>query len=400
MILGERLANFDAIVLGAGGAGLMYALHAGRRGKRVLVIDHNDKIGGKILISGGGRCNFTNLDVRPIHYVSENEHFCKSALSRYRPEDFIEMLREHQIPFHEKKLGQLFCDRSARDIVEMLGRECAKSGVEIRLGTKLERVTRKDDGTFAVLTSEGAFTAPAFVVASGGYSIPKIGATGIGFKLAKQFGLRVTETRPALDGFTFSMTDTPFYRELAGLPVDCVLSCNGKSFRENILFTHVGLSGPAALQGSLHWNPGDAVMINLVPDLDPVEHLARRRAEGSRALLRTVLAELIPSRLADQLCKQRFPLDPTLPQAPEKSVAAFAQELRQWKIVPAATVGYGKAEVTRGGVDTNELSSKTMEARKVPGLYFIGEVVDVTGWLGGFNFQWAWASGWAAAQAL
>jgi len=418
--------DYDAIVLGAGGAGLMCALHAGRRGKRVLVLDHADKIGGKILISGGGRCNFTNTVVKPLNYVSENEHFCKSALSRYTPEDFIEMVRAHEIPFHEKKLGQLFCDRSARDIVEMLRKECAQAGVEIRLRTKIERVLKTETG-FEVHTSEsigvgGAGSAPsvantsssltppassstplsarAVVVATGGFSIPRIGATGIGYKLARQFDLKVTETRPALDGFTFSDADMSFYRDLAGLSVDCVLSCKRISFRENILFTHVGLSGPAALQVSLHWNPGDAIEIDLLPDRDPAEHFQRRRQEGSRSLLRTLLAELLPSRLADQLCRMRFPQDPTLAQTPEKALAVFCQDLRHWKIVPSGTVGYSKAEVTRGGVDTHELSSKTMEAKKVPGLYFIGEVVDVTGWLGGFNFQWAWASGWAAAQSL
>jgi predicted Rossmann fold flavoprotein len=389
----------DVLILGAGGAGLMCALHAARRGLRVLILDHADKIGGKILISGGGRCNFTNIDARPANYVSENEHFCKSALSRYTPADFLEMVRAHGIPFHEKKLGQLFCDRSARDIVEMLGLECQRAGVEIRLRHKILKTERAENG-FAVETDHGAFAAPSLVVATGGLSIPKIGATGLGYKIAKHFGLRVTETRPALDGFVFADADTPFFAALAGTACDTTIACGGLSFRENILFTHKGLSGPAALQASLHWSLGEALEIDLLPDGDAAEHFRRKREEGSRSLLRTVVGELMPARLADAMVSKHFPADLPFYQANEKALAAFAESLHRWTPVPSGTVGYSKAEVTRGGVDTNELSSKTMEARKVPGLYFVGEVVDVTGWLGGYNFQWAWASGWAAAQAL
>jgi predicted Rossmann fold flavoprotein len=401
--LGEarsRVKAWDAVILGAGGAGLMCALQAARRGRRVLVLDHADKVGGKILISGGGRCNFTNTGASPAQYVSRNPHFCKSALSRFPAESFIELVRAHGIPFHEKKLGQLFCDRSARDIVQMLQAECDAAGVAFELGVKILGVTREDGAGYRVQTSAGERTAPALVVATGGLSIPKLGATGLGYDLARQFGLRLVARRPALDGFMFAEADVPFYRELAGVSVDCVLACNGFAFRENILFTHAGLSGPAALQVSLHWNTGDEITADLLPGHDTLAWLAERRRAGSRALVKTLLGELLPQRLADALCARHLGAGVAMHQTSEKALAAFATELHRWVIRPRDTVGYQKAEVTRGGVDTDELSSKTMEAKKVPGLYFIGEVVDVTGWLGGYNFQWAWASGWAAAQAV
>ena len=396
--------GYDVVILGAGGAGLMCALQAGRRGLGVVVLDHAETVGGKILISGGGRCNFTNLEALPINYVSQNEHFCKSALSRYLPQDFIAMVEDHEIPYHEKKLGQLFCDRSARDIVAMLKTECDKVGVDIRLSCKIEDVRRapvaENETGFLIETNMGIFSGTSLVVATGGLSIPKIGATGIGYKIARDFGLKVTETKPALDGFVFSSADTTQYKELAGLSVDTIITIHGKSFRENVLFTHVGLSGPAALQASLHWNAGDAIEINFLPDVKILDHLLKRKSDGHRVLLKTALGEFLPNRLADQLCAQKLPENPGLHQINEKALAAFCNELEHWTLTPRGTVGYSKAEVTRGGVDTTELSSKTMESKKVPGLYFIGEVVDVTGWLGGYNFQWAWASGWAAAQSF
>jgi predicted Rossmann fold flavoprotein len=391
----------DVIIIGAGGAGMMCAIHAARRGRDVLLLDHSRKLGGKILISGGGRCNFTNLGAGPANYVSNNPHFCKSALSRYPSENFIQMVREHGIPFHEKKLGQLFCDESAQAIVDLLKTECDRAGARFLLECRIIRVERVEGGGFRLETSQGDFECDSLVVATGGLSIPKIGATGFGYELARQFGLELVETAPALDGFTFGDRETQSLRELAGISIDCVIRCNGISFRENILFTHAGLSGPAALQASLHWRPGDAVEIDLLPgNPDCLGWFLARKREGNRSIVRNLLAELLPARFSERFCDLYFPSTLPLPQVSEKALEAFCRQLHAWKIVPSGTVGYSKAEVTRGGVDTDELSSKTMEARKVPGLYFVGEVVDVTGWLGGYNFQWAWASGWAAGQAV
>jgi hypothetical protein len=395
----------DVIILGAGGAGMMCAIHAARRGRSVVLLDHSKKLGGKILISGGGRCNFTNMGAGPANYVSRNPHFCKSALSRYRPDEFIQMVRDHGIAFHEKKLGQLFCDHSAQDIVDLLKSECDTAGAQFELECKIEKVERLPESEgenlrFRIETSKGVFESESLVVATGGLSIPKIGATGFGYQLAEQFGLKLVDRAPALDGFTFSGTEMNSLSALSGISIDCVIECNDKSFRENILFTHSGLSGPAALQASLHWYPGDTVTIDLLPGQDVFQFFLRKKKEGSRAIVRNLLSELLPSRFAELFCELFFPSELPLPQVSEKSLEAFCELLHAWKFVPSGTVGYNKAEVTRGGVDTDELSSKTMEARKVPGLYFIGEVVDVTGWLGGYNFQWAWASGWAAGQAV
>ena len=389
----------DVIILGAGGAGLMCAIHATKRGRSVVLIDHATKIGGKILISGGGRCNFTNTGATHANYVSENPHFAKSALSRYLPSDFIAMVKEHGIAFHEKKLGQLFCDVSARDIVAMLESEVKKAGVELKLGCKIQSVAKVTEG-FEVTTDRGAISCASLVVATGGLSIPKLGATGIGYDIAKQFNLKIVATRPALDGFTFTEADTPFYSQLSGLSADVTLSCNGTVFRENILFTHAGLSGPAALQSSLHWKEGDTVSIDFFPENDIFAELIEKKKQGNKGHVKNLLTEKLASRLAENLCAKWGLPDLPLPQVPEKKFEQFCQAIHGWKIIPLSTVGYSKAEVTRGGVDTNDLSSKTMEAKKVPGLFFIGEVVDVTGWLGGYNFQWAWASGWAAGQAV
>lgn len=400
--MSTEVRKVDVCILGAGGAGMMCAIHAARRYRSVLLLDHSKKLGGKILISGGGRCNFTNLGAGPGNYVSRNPHFCKSALSRFKPNDFIEMVQEHRIPFHEKKLGQLFCDGSAQAIVDLLKSECEQAGAEFLLETRIEKIVRKEgEGVrFHLETSRGPVECESLVVATGGLSIPKIGATGIGYEIARQFGLKIVETAPALDGFTFGSEHEAFFRELAGVSVDCTIEAGGVVFRENILFTHSGLSGPAALQASLHWKKGEAVTIDLLPGVKLFEWFLAKKRAGERGIVRNLLSEHLPSRFAAKMCELHFPSELPLPQVSEKALEQFCGLLHAWKIQPSGTVGYSKAEVTRGGVDTDELSSKTMEAKKVPGLYFIGEVVDVTGWLGGYNFQWAWASGWAAAQVV
>jgi len=401
--------KYDAIILGAGAAGLMCALQAGRRGRKVLLLDHMNKVGGKILISGGGRCNFTNTETSHAQFVSENEHFCKSALSRYKPSDFLEMIKAHNIAYHEKKLGQLFCDRSASDIVRMLEAECNTAKVETRLGTEVKGVQQleasdKLEHRFEVETPSQKFLAKSLVVATGGLSIPKIGATGLGYQIARQFGLEIVPTRPALDGFTLTNPAYAMIKELSGVSIDCILTCNGHSFRENILFTHKGMSGPAALQGSLHWKEKSHVVINLSPDRNMREVLLKKKQEKAQASLVKLLGEFLPQRFADGFADHFLPHSEearkAICQVSDKVLLEWAQQINNWSLLPSGTVGYSKAEVTRGGVNTNELSSKSMEARKVSGLYFIGEVVDVTGWLGGYNFQWAWASGWAAAQDL
>ncbi|HEX5035986.1 MAG TPA: NAD(P)/FAD-dependent oxidoreductase [bacterium] len=387
----------DVLILGAGGAGLMCAVEAGKRGRKVVVLDHAKKAGGKILISGGGRCNFTNTGTEARAYVSENPHFAKSALSRFAPEDFIALVKAHGIPFHEKKLGQLFCDRSARDILNLLLAECEKAGAELRLETSVRGVAREGDG-FRVSTSRGTFEAPSLVVATGGLSLPKIGATGLGYEIARQFGLDIVETAPALDGFKLARPLLAALEGLSGVSVDSVVTCGGASFRENILFTHLGLSGPAALQASLYWRRGGEVVVNLLPETDAADWLIGKKREGSKAEPKNLLTAFFAKSFSEKFCA--LAKTPALPlvQIGDKALEGLGALLNGWRIVPTGTVGYDRAEVTRGGVSTNELSSKTMEAKTVPGLYFIGEVVDVTGWLGGYNFQWAWASGWAAGQ--
>jgi predicted Rossmann fold flavoprotein len=415
----ETPSFVDTLVLGAGGAGMMCAIQAGRRGRSVRLVDHAAKIGGKILISGGGRCNFTNLGTGPANYVSRNPHFCKSALSRFVSSDFVKMVETHGIAYHEKKLGQLFCDGSAQAIVTMMEAECRDAGADFWMGTKVEGIekllaeepTDETAPRFRVLTSRGPVECRSLVVATGGLSIPKIGATGFGYDIARQFGLKLVDQVAALDGFVFNPVTHEIVpglksADLSGVSIDCRISCNDIAFRENILFTHAGLSGPAALQASLHWNPGDEVTIDLLPEPPQggtLEWLLRKKKEGNRSIVRNLLSELLPSRFTDRFCDLYLPQTQQmlpLPQVSEKALEALCQRIHEWKIIPAGTVGYSKAEVTRGGVDTDELSSKTLETRKVPGLYFIGEVVDVTGWLGGYNFQWAWASGWAAGQVV
>ncbi len=391
------MLKFDVVVIGAGGAGMMCAIHAGQRGRTVALIDHVTVIGRKILISGGGRCNFTNIHAGPDNYVSGNPHFAKSALSRYSPGDFIEMVEKHRIDYHEKKLGQLFCDGSAQQIVDMLVSECESQSVRFLKGRIVKEVIKEDE--FLIHTNTETVSCESLVIATGGLSIPQIGATGFGYSIAKQFDVNVVETVPALDGFNFSKADLAKFKELTGVSVDSIVSINKAAFRENILFTHTGLSGPASLQASLYWNSGNALSINIAPEVDPVAYFNDRFAEGSNKEVKNVLAEIIPRRLAEILCTMEN-IKGNISELSEAKLRSLTAKLQSWQITPQGTVGYKKAEVTRGGVDTNALSSKTMEAKKVPGLYFIGEVVDVTGQLGGYNFQWAWASGYAAGQAV
>jgi predicted Rossmann fold flavoprotein len=387
---------FDAVVIGAGAAGLMCALTAGQRGARVLLLDHLDKAGAKILISGGGRCNFTNLHCAPERFISANPHFHKSALDRYTQHDFIALVERHRIAYHEKTLGQLFCDGSARAIVAMLLTECAAGHVDVRLAHRVADVSRADG--FRIDTDKGSFTAPALVLATGGLSIPKMGATGFTYDVARRFGLRITETVPGLVPLTAAPAALGLTEILSGISLDAVAAFGPHSFRENILFTHRGLSGPAILQISSYWRHGEAITLDLAPGRDAEALLKERKRSRPKAEPKTVLGELFPARLAQELAKS-LPND-TMANVPDRTLAAFAGRLKRWEVKPGGSEGYAKAEVTVGGVDTRDLSSKTMEARNVPGLHVIGEAVDVTGWLGGYNFQWAWSSGRAAGEAI
>jgi predicted Rossmann fold flavoprotein len=385
---------FDAIVIGAGAAGLMCALTAGQRGRKVLLLDHLDKVGAKILISGGGRCNFTNLHCAPERFLSANPHFHKSALDRYTQHDFIALVERHRIPTYEKTLGQLFCDGSARAIVAMLLAECAAGHVDVRLGHSVTDISRGDN--FRIETDKGTFTAASLVLATGGLSIPKMGATGFTYDIARRFGLRTTETLPGLVPLTATPEALGVGEVLSGISLDAIASCGSQSFRENILFTHRGLSGPAILQISSYWREGETISLDLTPELDAEAFLKERKRARPKAEPKTILAELFPARLAHALAGS-LPQE-TMANIPDRTLGAFAARLRHWEVKPTGSEGYTKAEVTVGGIDTRDLSSKTMEARGVPGLYVIGEAVDVTGWLGGYNFQWAWSSGWCAGQ--
>ena len=385
--------SYDAVVLGGGAAGLMCAIIAGQRGRRVAVLEHADRIGKKILISGGGRCNFTNVLCRAENFLSSNPHFCKSALARYTPQDFIALVDKHRIPYHEKTLGQLFCDRSAQDIVAMLEEECRAAGVEIFTATKVQEVRRGD--TFVVLAGGHEFHAPALVVATGGLSIPKMGATAFGYELARQFGLKIRECRPALVPLTFDAVDRQHYCDLAGVSAEVIASIGRQHFREKMLITHRGLSGPAILQISSYWKPAEPLTLDLAPEADITEHLRLETGGRDLSAAKAAFRAVLPGRLADRWLDLHAPERWTNPALEELERTAH-----HWKVVPSGTEGYDKAEVTAGGVDTDELSAKTMESKKVPGLYFIGEVVDVTGHLGGFNFQWAWASGFCAGHAI
>ncbi len=385
--------DFDVIVLGGGAAGLMCAIEAGKRGRRVAVLEHSERIGKKVLISGGGRCNFTNLHCRPENFISANPHFCKSALARYTPDDFIALVDKHGIAYHEKTLGQLFCDGSAREIVGMLERDRESAGVKIFTSIKVAEIQRREN--FEVVGGDSTFVAPALVVATGGLSISKIGATSLGYDVARQFGLKIQPCRPALVPLLFSGDDRQKYGDLTGVSAEVIASIDGRHFREKMLFTHRGLSGPAILQISSYWQPGEAIALDLAPEADPLATIRGSALHRDSAILRQALRSELPTRFADRWLELHPPAG-----FANAALDKLSTELHAWSIVPADTEGYEKAEVTAGGVDTDELSAKTMESRKVPGLYFIGEVVDVTGHLGGFNFQWAWASGFAAGQAV
>ena len=429
----------DVIVIGGGAAGLMCAIEAGKRGRSVTVLEHSERLGKKILISGGGRCNFTNFNATPENFLSGNPDFCKSALARYTAADFIALVEKHRIPYHEKKLGQLFCDLSSRQIVELLHKEGAAANVEIQLNCRVLEVKRPfSDGSlkqrcsqiprkrstchpllgeragvranvnliliqsssqlrFVIETSLVPFECDSLVIATGGLSFPKIGATDFGYRIAKQFGLKISTTRPGLVPIIFEPADQAAFAELAGISIDVKASCNGARFRENILFTHRGLSGPAILQISNYAAPGQPITIDLLPGQDASKLLATQHQTNKE--LKTVLSQVLPARFVQQWCARVTPSKP-MNRYTALDLEKIAHQLHHWQITPIDTEGYAKAEVTLGGIDTSELSSRTMEARRVPGLYFIGEVVDVTGWLGGYNFQWAWASGHAAGQVV
>jgi predicted Rossmann fold flavoprotein len=383
------------VVVGAGAAGMMCAIEAGKRGRRVLLLDHAAKLGEKIRISGGGRCNFTNINTRPENFLSANPAFCRSALARYTPRDFIVLVEKHGIAWHEKKLGQLFCDGSAQQIIDMLKTECDDAGVRWCLPAKVTSVNKSD--RFSIATDRGDFESESLVIASGGLSIPQIGASPFGYRIAEQFGLKVTELRPALVGLTFAPETLAQFAGLSGISIDAIVACDGAKFRENLLITHRGLSGPAILQISSYWRPGLDLSVNLLPDIDPGPMLEAMKT--SEKLLANVLGDFLPQRFAQRWVETHFENLP-VKRLGARRLREIAARLKDWRVRPSGTVGYRKAEVTLGGVDTRGLSSRTMEARKVPGLYFIGEVVDVTGHLGGHNFQWAWASGYAAGQAV
>ncbi|EOW2358851.1 NAD(P)/FAD-dependent oxidoreductase [Cronobacter sakazakii] len=394
------MEQFDAIIVGAGAAGLFCAALAGQAGRRVLVLDNGKKPGRKILMSGGGRCNFTNLYVEPAAYLSANPHFCKSALARYTQWDFIDLVGKHGIAWHEKTLGQLFCDDSAEQIVTMLMAECDKGGVTVRLRSEVLAIARDDSG-YTLTLNGGTVTTPKLVIASGGLSMPGLGATPFGYKVAEQFGLKVLPTRAGLVPFTLHKPLLEQIQTLSGVSVPAVVTAdNGTVFRESILFTHRGLSGPAILQISSYWQPGEWVTVNLLPDTDAAAFIDEQRAAHPNQSLKNTLAMLLPKRLVECLQSLGQIPDVTLKQLNSRQQQELLETLDGWRVQPNGTEGYRTAEVTLGGVDTHELSSRTMEARNVPGLYFIGEVVDVTGWLGGYNFQWAWSSAWACAQAL
>ncbi|WP_031372244.1 NAD(P)/FAD-dependent oxidoreductase [Lysobacter antibioticus] len=390
----------DVLIVGGGAAGLMCALTAGRRGLRAVVIEHANKVGKKILMSGGGRCNFTNTGTTPANYLSANPHFCKSALARYTPWDFIAMVERHRIAYHEKELGQLFCDVSSKLIVQMLVDECLAAGVRIEIGCAVERIVHNEgDSGFRVHTARGGFAAQSLVVASGGLSIPSMGATGFGYELAKRYGHNVLPTRAGLVPLTLSGKHQERLQDLSGVALPVTASCNGQSFSNQMLITHRGISGPSILQISSYWQPGDDLRLDLLPGHDALDWLQTQQRERSAAELKTVLGEVVPRRFAQRLCEVWLGNKP-MKQYNLPELKQLAASLSEWPLIASGTEGYRTAEVTLGGVDTDELSSSTMQSKRVPGLYFIGEAIDVTGWLGGYNFQWAWASGHAAGQAV
>lgn len=393
------LKQTDVLIIGASASGLMCAIEAGKRGRRVIVVDHANKPGKKILMSGGGRCNFTNIDIDASNFISNNPHFCKSALSRFSQWDFIALVNEYQIPYHERDLGKLFCNDSARDILNMLLSECTKVNVDIRLDYQIETIKKLENNIFSIDHTQGSFKVTSLVIACGGLSIPKMCASPLGYQVAEQFGHHIWPTAPGLVPFTLQPNDKEKFAELSGIAIDSIVSNERNQFNENILYTHRGLSGPAILQISSYWRPGEIININLLPELDVVDLLKTRQTKQPNIKLKTVLGELLPKRLVLTLLGQTL-VDKPLQALTHMSFNNIAEQLQNWQIKPNGTEGYRTAEVTLGGVDCNELSSKTMESSKVEGLFFIGEVVDVTGWLGGYNFQWAWSSGWCAGQVV
>jgi predicted Rossmann fold flavoprotein len=389
------IVQVDSVVIGGGAAGLMCAIEAAKRGRRVTLIEKAGQLGKKILISGGGRCNFTNIHASPANYISQNPHFCKSALSRYTPFHFIELVEQYQIAYHEKTLGQQFCDGSSRQIVELLKSECDRYGVTILLETSVDAIHK--DTQFQVETNRGIISAETVVIATGGLSIPKMGATDFGHRIAQKFQLSIAQCRPGLVPLTFHQHDLAHYGQLSGVAFPTVASCGEHTFKESFLFTHKGVSGPAILQVSSYWHPGEPISLDLFPESSLEQDFSNRKRNQERTELKNVLGHYLPKKFAETFIQQLGSNRP-INEYPDKELDAIAAKLHHWHVKPNGTEGYAKAEVTVGGVDTNELSSKTMESKKVPGLFFIGEVVDVTGHLGGYNFQWAWASGYAAGQ--
>ena len=395
----DKVIRTDVLIIGASAAGLMCAIEAGKRGRKVMVLDHANKPGKKILMSGGGRCNFTNQDVSASNFISHNPHFCKSALSRYTQWNFITMVNDHHIPYHERDLGKLFCDDSAKDILDMLLAECDETDVNIQLDCNIKNINKTEDSVFVVRSSSGIFQASSLVMACGGLSIPKMCASPLGYQLAEQFDHHIWPTTAGLVPFTLQPDDKEKFAQLSGISVESIVSNNRMQFKENILFTHRGLSGPAILQISSYWKPGESININLLPDLDVEDFLKIQKSSHANTKLKTVLSDVLPKRVLMTFLGKDTVNQP-LQIISNERIREIAAQLQQWQIKPNGTEGYRTAEVTLGGVDCDELSSKTMESSKVPGLYFIGEVVDVTGWLGGYNFQWAWSSGWCAGQVV
>jgi predicted Rossmann fold flavoprotein len=390
------MTHFDVVILGAGAAGMYCAMRAGQRGRRVLLIEHAEEAGKKILISGGGRCNFTNTGCVPERFLSANPHFARSALARHTQHDFIALVQKHRIAFHEKTLGQLFCDGPARQVVAMLLAECGAAGVELRLGTRVTGITRAD--RFAISTDRGAVTAESLVLATGGLSIPKMGATGFAHDVARRFGLPLVAPRPGLVPLMFAGEDLELMRPLSGVALPTIARCGRGTFAEAMLFTHRGLSGPAILQASSYWREGEPILLDLLPGRDATAELLAAKRARPRAESRTILSEMLPQRLAQVMAETQLP-PRIMGEVGDAPLKALGTLLKGWQLMPAGTEGYAKAEVTLGGISTDALSQQTMAAKAVPGLFVIGEAVDVTGWLGGYNFQWAWSSGWAAGEA-
>ncbi len=391
------METWDAIIIGAGASGLMCAIEAGKRGRRVLILEKSKKSGNKIRMSGGGRCNFTNYEVDADNYLSDNPHFCKSALSRFSQWDFLALVQNYHIPFHEREHGQLFCNESAGDILQMLLAECRQAGVEIRLNTTVNKIEQPTDNHFRLDSSRGQFHCQSLVIATGGLSIPTMGASPFGYQIAEQFAIKLKPTRAGLVPFTLQPDDKQRFSGLSGIAIDGVVSHPQAHFRENILFTHRGLSGPAILQISNYWQAGETIQIDLLPDFDLFTHLKQMQQQHPQQQIKTVLQQQLPKRLINTFIDKKV-LEQPLANSRFEQFEAITEQLKQWQVKPGGTEGYRTAEVTLGGVDTDAISSKTMEAKKSKGLYFIGEVLDVTGWLGGYNFQWAWASGWCAGQ--